>query len=875
MEHMQCPSGEHCPKKERGDICLMWHPPSTPNPDTIKQSDAKTEEERLVQIALKRSLEQQCQFCQVFLGSKIDLQIHQLECKIVHPDAHPVGEASDQSGHNEEEKTVRRKSNRKKRKTEKYEAYSQGLTESEGDRYEEQGNEHEEEAKEVSGMLKRLTLEEAHQHSPELEGISGEASSNNMDIAVAEAEKVAESDAEKNEVGRTYNDLGDPIVVSVSTPVKTDENSVSLEITKTSCENLEISEEMSIFNHNKEDIIAFSEDIDVVEVVEDVQHLLDDLDRLLEEHPNDIDDLSLAKKCLECEQAKEETYNYIAKIKDLQEEIAITNGKMKETEIWEKEEESKLQRIAELEGEVARMNEQLQEKSKDQVEKEADDNLELKVEQKDVEIMQLTVELLKKEEKTACLEDNQKRLCVRVRQLLESEKKRNEETKQVIEEKAQLSEQREKERASIVKLKEHNKELAKDVAEKNRKMEELFTEASRRMKDDELNEQLKKETTRKTKQIEELSLRLNDSIETSSTLKIKLQVSCENVNDLTEDIRKKKKELKDQEGRMRVLISQTEEQNEEMKKLKQCIEQARDENTRIKNQAKVDKQHSKQNLSQNPEIAKLYEKFEELKSDITNKLLSFTAQPSNSNPSQANMKKNKRKKKKKKKPEEDVEDMVEINSGNETESDVSTTEPDNMQPRMILRPGHLTYSEAVSNEKKSQKTVVLSTSITRDISEQRFNECFSDGTAEFVRIRGGKAKKIKDDAKKNIHHGYFDSAIVHIGGNDLQDLYYPESFQKLAKEVIETGLICREKGAGTVFIAGITVRKWDYTWERCRLLNRLLRDLCQQNQFVFIDNSNINYVDHLSDGVHLNDVGTKILANNYLGCMYKAFASQR
>ena len=144
-----------------------------------------------------------------------------------------------------------------------------------------------------------------------------------------------------------------------------------------------------------------------------------------------------------------------------------------------------------------------------------------------------------------------------------------------------------------------------------------------------------------------------------------------------------------------------------------------------------------------------------------------------------------------------------------------------------------------------------------------------------MRLRGSKVKKIKEDARKNIQHGYFDSAVVHIGGNDLQDLYYRESFDKLANDVKETGLICRERGADTVFIAGVTVRKWEYTWERCRLLNGKLKEMCRRNNFVFIDNSNINYVDHLSDKVHLNSEGSKILANNYLGHMYKVFASQR
>ena len=128
--------------------------------------------------------------------------------------------------------------------------------------------------------------------------------------------------------------------------------------------------------------------------------------------------------------------------------------------------------------------------------------------------------------------------------------------------------------------------------------------------------------------------------------------------------------------------------------------------------------------------------------------------------------------------------------------------------------------------------------------------------------------------KKNLNHGHYDSAIVHVGGNDLQDLYLPELIPRLAKEIIETGSICRGKGVETVFIAGVTVRKWEYTWERCRLLNAKLRELCQENNFIFIDNSNINYVDHLDDEVHLNNDGSKILANNYLGCMHRAFVSQ-
>ena len=86
--------------------------------------------------------------------------------------------------------------------------------------------------------------------------------------------------------------------------------------------------------------------------------------------------------------------------------------------------------------------------------------------------------------------------------------------------------------------------------------------------------------------------------------------------------------------------------------------------------------------------------------------------------------------------------------------------------------------------------------------------------------------------------------------------------------MLETGLICR--GAETIFIVDITLHKWEYTWEKCRQLNRLMRDLYQQRQFVYIDNSN-NYVDRLVDGVHLSNAGSKILATSYLKVYAKGF----
>ena len=304
-----------------------------------------------------------------------------------------------------------------------------------------------------------------------------------------------------------------------------------------------------------------------------------------------------------------------------------------------------------------------------------------------------------------------------------------------------------------------------------------------------------------------MSKNLEDNIETSNSLKTNLQISCENISDLTNDFRMKKEEMKEQDHKISLLLRQAEEYNEEKMQLRRTIEQVKDENTRIENQVKVERQERNTNVSQNAEILQLYAKFEEFKKDVSNQLSTFNTKQDESQTSQTKKKeKRKRKKKKKKsKQEEESEDLSEENTDTESDDGVHVTEAE--QSRIVLRPGPLQYNEAVKNSRKERKTLVLSTSITRDIKEQRFNECYSDGCAQFVRLRGWKAKNIKEDAKKNLQLGYFDSAIIHIGGNDLQDLYYPESFPKLAKEIVGTGLTCRERGADTVFIAGVTVRK--------------------------------------------------------------------
>ena len=77
------------------------------------------------------------------------------------------------------------------------------------------------------------------------------------------------------------------------------------------------------------------------------------------------------------------------------------------------------------------------------------------------------------------------------------------------------------------------------------------------------------------------------------------------------------------------------------------------------------------------------------------------------------------------------------------------------------------------------------------------------------------------------------------------------------------GMRARNSGVQDIFIGGVPVRSRQYSDDQLYELNVALESLCQRHNFIYIDNSEIT-LRHLSDGVHLNTAGTKILANNYL-----------
>ena len=112
-----------------------------------------------------------------------------------------------------------------------------------------------------------------------------------------------------------------------------------------------------------------------------------------------------------------------------------------------------------------------------------------------------------------------------------------------------------------------------------------------------------------------------------------------------------------------------------------------------------------------------------------------------------------------------------------------------------------------------------------------------------------------------------ETVIIQGGGNDLRFINDSVPVETIADHVIEAGMVAKRYNVSNILIGGVTTRKRREEKDRCEALNEVLLNLCREHGFIFIDNSDIEDEHLYLDGVHLNDRGTKILADNYLNSL--------
>ena len=160
---------------------------------------------------------------------------------------------------------------------------------------------------------------------------------------------------------------------------------------------------------------------------------------------------------------------------------------------------------------------------------------------------------------------------------------------------------------------------------------------------------------------------------------------------------------------------------------------------------------------------------------------------------------------------------------------------------------------------KKTKTVIISDSITKRIDMKEFNH-LANGDVVKRAFPGATASQLNCYIKASLNDDKPNSVIICAGTNNLTKK--DQTVQDTAKEIVEIVKTCRNAGVSKVFISSLICRP-AYHYE-INEINKLLEFHANTYNYIFINNSNIRD-DHLwKDGVHLNDSGICILANNYL-----------
>ncbi len=170
-----------------------------------------------------------------------------------------------------------------------------------------------------------------------------------------------------------------------------------------------------------------------------------------------------------------------------------------------------------------------------------------------------------------------------------------------------------------------------------------------------------------------------------------------------------------------------------------------------------------------------------------------------------------------------------------------------------------------------KRAMVVSTSITQRINVQKFRTKYN-GHVSFHRFHGGHVRHMKNYLATHLEEEQPDTVYIIGGGNDIprgENKQFPAV--EIARHIEEMGRLCKQYGVTRVCISSIMPRTDFHVQLKIWEMNNVLKDMCLQNNFEFIENKNVVLSEHVwKDGVHFNNEGTNVFFDNILECLSNA-----
>ena len=172
-------------------------------------------------------------------------------------------------------------------------------------------------------------------------------------------------------------------------------------------------------------------------------------------------------------------------------------------------------------------------------------------------------------------------------------------------------------------------------------------------------------------------------------------------------------------------------------------------------------------------------------------------------------------------------------------------------------PGNSSYATV---SKFGEKIFVVGDIHVKRIKSLDFHKELRSGNAFFRSFSGANSKQLDHYIIPTLVDDKPDVVLLHVGTNDIRN---NDNDTKLANNLINIGLNCKNHGLRKVLISSILVKKNPKLNPVIRSVDDKLREPCEINAFLFVNNDMIT-TDHLcGDDIHLQDVSTNILSRNF------------
>ena len=126
-----------------------------------------------------------------------------------------------------------------------------------------------------------------------------------------------------------------------------------------------------------------------------------------------------------------------------------------------------------------------------------------------------------------------------------------------------------------------------------------------------------------------------------------------------------------------------------------------------------------------------------------------------------------------------------------------------------------------------------------------------------------------------LHEDHPDVSLLHIVSNDINNQRKDRiNTEKLKGDIINIVKSYVNLGVKKVVISSILPNKNIALTRLMQWMNNSLREQCVLNPFGFISNDNISRTHLWKDGIHLEDLGTNILAGNFVDFLNRFILSK-